>query len=153
MTSVYEIPLEKMSDFLTHDSCANCCGSLANCTRGIQVGDKIKPFCDVACRRQYERDKFRPILERDLQQFQLLFQHCPRYAFSKTLFYKSLLARKPRAEIERLLQLYKKICGELCEEAMEKEIGNLAFHYGEKFKGANSDYDVLIECFSAPNPH
>jgi hypothetical protein len=71
-----------------------------------------------------------------------------RFIVCEILYYRACLARKPRAEIERIRQEYKKSLVNLVEWGHQNKQDKIAFGFGDLFR---EDDDELINAWSAPN--
>jgi predicted SnoaL-like aldol condensation-catalyzing enzyme len=70
-----------------------------------------------------------------------------RYIGSEILYFRACIARKPRAEIERIRQEYKKCLVDVVEYAHQQKNDKVAFEFGDLFR---EDDDELIDAWSAP---
>ena len=81
-----------------------------------------------------------------------LKKHIPvvlrRFIGCQILYYRACIARKPRAEIERIRQEYKKCLVNLVEYGHQTKQDKIAFGFGDLFR---EDDDELINAWSAPN--
>jgi len=92
-------------------------------------------------------------MERDMKSLQrFLKKPIPvlvhRFIGCEILYYRACLARKPRAEIERIRQEYKKSLVNLVEWGHQTKQDKVAFGFGDLFR---EDDDELINAWSAPN--
>jgi len=133
--------------------CANC---------GLETGDGAciaswidgteKVFCDHSCMYQSDRERTRPFMERDIKKHQTWLKKpipvfARRFIGCEILYFRACIARKPRAEIERIRQEYKKSLVDLVEFAHENKQDGVAFMAGDLFR---EDDDELIDAWSAP---
>ena len=112
-----------------------------------------KVFCDYSCMYQECRERTKPFMERDMKGLQVyLKKHIPvvlrRFIGCQILYYRACIARKPRAEIERIRQEYKKCLVNLVEYGHQTKQDKIAFGFGDLFR---EDDDELINAWSAPN--
>ncbi len=133
--------------------CVNC---------GLETGDGAclaswidgteKVFCDHSCMYQECRERTRPFMERDMKSLQkFLKKPIPlivrRYIGSEILYFRACIARKPRAEIQRIRQEYKQCLVDLVEWGHQNKKDEVAFGFGDLFR---EDDDELIDAWSAP---
>ena len=114
---------------------------------------KLLIFCDMACGNQYKREVQKTSIEELLNHLKSVrehpefknVQHMRRFTIAYTIFFNSLLARKPHEELTRLYDLARRTCCEVVELAMETNLDELAFRYGEFFK---MDYEHYIDAWA-----
>ena len=153
--------------------CANC-GLCGNLTIGLTNTDSKKHFhfCDNACYFQFSRDRSKDLITENcvvslsqikkLKQLSAEFKKTKpnitenhkqwvecylRLEFSKYMFFKSLLERKPRAELMKLQIVMKKALCESCEISSILKRDKESFECGEEFK---YKWDNFIEAWCAP---
>jgi len=146
---------EELGDF----NCVNCGTPLTSNYFNIFLNDVKIRCCDEACFRQHGRDTTRESLQKRITEADVVLEGMKakmdspvktvfvRYSKIKKMLFQSMLQRKPRAELMRLVELRKKIITEWCELAHELKMDGILFQLGEQFK-ENAEYE--IDCWCAP---
>lgn len=119
-------------------------------------GKKIMYFCDESCCLCWNRAVQRPLLENELKDFTQLYEEeknappiLKKVIKISILFTSSLLQRKPRNELLKLHDLYKKCLCDIIEYEMEQKNDCDVYHFGDIFKTV-SKYDHNINVWCAP---
>ena len=119
-------------------------------------GEQILYFCDESCCFCWQRADQRPVLECELKDFTQLYKEAKnaspilkRLIKISILYTSSLLQRKPRNELLKLRDLYKKCLCDIIEFEFEQKNDRDVYYFGDKFKTV-SDYDHDINVWCAP---
>jgi hypothetical protein len=120
--------------------------------------NKYKYFCDVSCERKYVRDTtidhykekyeaYKDIIDIPTVDAIPVMKVFKKYIVAEYIFYKSLLERKPRSVLTRLLELRQKAITDMCEVAHEEKNDELLFKLGDDFK---THFEGAIDAWCAP---
>ena len=143
--------------------CGNC-GTHINTGIRVEYDFEYKYFCDESCERKHTRDTTKSTLENKCESSKEYINKLGEWMkelgimtpFAKIykkvwmanyIFYKSVLERKPRDELNRLFLLLKMTLTEACEAAHENKQDSLLFKFGEWFKLDETD---IIDAWCAP---
>ena len=115
--------------------------------------NKKERFCDDACVHAQVRESSKNTLQEYVVFHKQAIADADDYPLSKkfhfvnSLFFTSLLERKPLSQILKLQQLMKKSITDIIEAGMEDGDDESVFMFGEMFKVNN---DALIYSWCAP---
>jgi hypothetical protein len=139
------------------DFCGSC-GEMTATSKPIGVHVKkngITHYCDISCANAHLRETTRDVIIDSLQHLKHHYEteidsrdHLARkFCVIKKLFLESLLERKPRAELIKLVELRKRVICEVTEIAHEWKDDGLTFKLGEMFKKKD---EWLIDAWCRP---
>lgn len=148
-----------MSIWLCHHCDANLL-TLDEITTITEVEDgkeTKKNFCDESCCFCWQRNDQRPYLERNLKFYTEMYEESKntlpilkKLMKVAQLYTMSLLQRKPRDQLLKLRDLYKKSLCDMVEYEMEQKNDHNVYWFGDKFKSVSHyDHDINVWC----DPH
>jgi len=137
--------------------CFNCFQQ-GFCEYGVRsLSGKVLNFCSEACAHVHKRENAVHMVEENLREAMETLKRLKtkkpdhftipvqKLIFTRVLLFKALMAEKPKAELNRLFDLFKDLLIEMLTLIGEKSTENQMLIFADKMKQVNEYMPILIQ--------